>query len=66
MTGNVQKRPVVYLDACFVSHWAGQDLDDSMQLAKHEATVACWERMKGKVTSVVCEGNAPKEGGEGE
>lgn len=53
MTGNVQKRPVVYLDACFVSHWVGQDLDDPAQLAKHEATVACWQRMEGKMTPVL-------------
>ena len=53
MSGKLQKRPVVYLDACFVSHWVGQDLDDPQQLAKHEATVACWRRMEGKVTPVV-------------
>ena len=53
MSGNVQKRSVVYLDACFVSHWVGQDLDDPRQLAKHEATIACWRRMEGKVTPVV-------------
>ena len=53
MSGYVQKRPVVYLDACFVSHWAGQDLDDPMQLAKHEMSVAWWRRMEGKTTPVV-------------
>ena len=55
MTETVQKRPVVYLDACFVSHWVGQDLDDPAQLAKHEATVACWKRLEGKVRPVVSE-----------
>ena len=53
MSGNVQKRPIVYLDACFVSHWVGQDLDDPAQLAKHEATVACWKRLEGKVRPVI-------------
>ncbi len=53
MSGNVQKRPVVYLDACFVSHWAGQDLDDPMQLAKHEMSVEWWRRMEGRMTPVV-------------
>lgn len=53
MTGNVQKMPVVYLDACFVSHWAGQNLDDPVQAERHEMSVAWWRRMEGKVQPVV-------------
>lgn len=53
MSGNVRKRPVVYLDACFVSHWAGQDLDDPLQAERHEMSVAWWRQMSGKVRPVV-------------
>lgn len=53
MTGNVQKKPVVYLDACFVSHWAGQDLDDPLQAERHEMSVAWWRLMAGRVRPVV-------------
>ena len=53
MTGTVQKRPVVYLDACFVSHWVGQDLDDPRQAEKHALSVEWWRRMEGKMTPVV-------------
>lgn len=52
MTGNLQ-RLVVYLDACFISHWAGQDLNDSVQLEKHELSVEWWRRMGGQVRPVV-------------
>jgi predicted nucleic acid-binding protein len=52
MTGKV-KRPVVYLDACFVSHLAGQDLDDPLQAERHEMSVAWWRRMSEKVRLVV-------------
>ncbi len=53
MTGSVQKKLVVYLDACFVSHWAGQDLDDPLQRAKHEMSLEWWRLMEGKVRPVV-------------
>lgn len=53
MTENVQKRLVVYLDACFVSHWVGQDLDDPRQAEKHALSVEWWRRMEGKVAPVV-------------
>jgi hypothetical protein len=53
MTGNVQKRLVVYLDASFVRHWVGQDLDNPREAAWYEASVACWRRMEGKVLPVV-------------
>lgn len=52
MTGNVQ-RPIVYLETSFVSHWAGQDLNDPGQLAKHEMSVAWLRRMEGRVWPVV-------------
>ena len=54
MTEAVQK-PVVYLETSFVSHWAGQDLGDPAQRAKHEKSVAWLRRMDGKVTPVVSE-----------
>lgn len=53
MTETVQKRPVVYLDSCFVSHWVGQDLDDPRQAEKHALSVECWRRMEGKALPVV-------------
>ena len=53
MTENVQKRPVVYLDACFVSHWVGQDLDDPRQAEKHALSVEWWRKREGKVRPVV-------------
>ncbi len=53
MSGNVQKRLVVYLDACFVSHWAGQNLDDPVQAEKHELSVEWWLRMEGRIRPVV-------------
>jgi predicted nucleic acid-binding protein len=53
MTGNVQKRLVVYLDACFVSHWAGQDLDNPIQAEKHALSMEWWRRMEGRVRPVV-------------
>lgn len=53
MTGTVQKRPVVYLDASFVSHWVGQNAANPREAAWHQASVACWRRMEGKMTPVV-------------
>ena len=53
MTEMVQKRLVVYLDACFVSHWVGQDLTDPRQAEKHALSVEWWRRMEGKVVPVV-------------
>lgn len=53
MTGAVQKKPVVYLDSSFVSHWVGQDLDNPREAAWHRASVACWRRLVGKVSPVV-------------
>lgn len=52
MTGNLQ-RLVVYLETSFVSHWAGQDFDDSVQLAKHEMSVAWLRRLEGRMSPVV-------------
>lgn len=54
MTQGVQ-RPVVYLDACFVSHLAGQELDDPRQAEWHGMSVACWRRLEGKIAPVVSE-----------
>ena len=54
MTKAVQ-RPVVYLDACFVSHWVGQDLLDPLQAEKHEMSLAWWRLMRNRVRPVVPE-----------
>jgi hypothetical protein len=55
MSGNIQRKLVVYLETSFVSHWAGQDLQDPLQLAKHEMSVAWWRNMEGRMTPVVSE-----------
>ncbi|MBQ7252173.1 MAG: PIN domain-containing protein [Kiritimatiellae bacterium] len=52
MTKTLQK-PVVYLDASFVSHWVGQNLENPREAAWHQASVACWRRMEGMATPVV-------------
>ena len=54
MTKAIQ-RPVVYLDACFISHWAGQDLLDPLQAEKHEMSLAWWRLMRTRVRPVVSE-----------
>ena len=53
MSGNVQ-RPVVYLDACFVSRLTGWVSSVENRVKKEQlATREVWRRMEGKVQAVV-------------
>lgn len=54
MTGCVQKRPVVYLDACFVSRLTGWVSSVENRVKREQlATREAWRRMEGKVMAVV-------------
>ena len=56
MTETVQKRPVVYLDACFVSRLTGWVSSVENRVKKEQlATREVWRRMEGKVQAVVSE-----------
>ena len=56
MTGNVQKRPVVYLDTCFVSRLTGWVSSVENRVQKEQlATREVWRRMEGQVQAVVSE-----------